>query len=186
MKRARAQFFSALALLFASILSIFAQATVGQKYQIAFADVDGNSLSTADGRVNVVVVTSQANIDKARAVGDRTPDFCLANPSYRMITVVEFETKHTAPIRAVARSVIRHRLNSEAHRLKNRYDKLKITRDARRDVFAVADFDGTIATQLGLKSDAALFHVFVFGKGGELLKQWSEAPNADELEAALR
>jgi hypothetical protein len=167
-------------------MSIVAEPEIGQNYRIGFTDVDGHALSTADGRVNVLVLTSKTNIDKARAVGDRIPDFCLANPGYRMITVLEFETKHTAPIRAVLKSVMRHRLDSEAQRLKKRYDERKITGDARRDVFAVADFDNAIATQLGLKPDAVLFHVFVFGKSGELLKQWSDVPGADELAGALK
>ena len=167
-------------------MSILAQPRTAQAPLSNFADVDGNSFSIADDRINVLVVTSKANIDKAREVGDRTPDFCLANPKYRMVTVVEFESKHSMPIRAVIKSVIRRRLDSEAQRLQKRYQELKITRDARRDVFAVVDFDHAIATQLGLKPDAALFRVFVFGKGGQLIKQWSDVPSSDELGAALK
>ena len=181
-----AQILSTVAVLFVPTMSIFAQGTNAQTYRLNFTDVDGNPLSIGDGRINVVVLTSKASVDKARAVGDRIPDFCLANPAYRMITVVTFETKHSAPIRAVCKSVMRHRLDSEAERLKKRYDVHKITHDARKDVFAVADFDGAIATQLGVKADAALFHVFVFGKTGELLKQWSDVPSTEELTAALK
>ena len=167
-------------------MSILAEPTIGQSYRLDLTDVDGNTLSTADGHVTIVVLTTKANIDKARLVGDRTPDFCLTNPTYRMITVVAFETKHSGPIRAVLKSVMRHRLESEGRRLQTRYDQLKITREARRDVFAVADFDNAVATQLDSKSDAALFRVFIFGRGGELLKQWKDVPNPEELVAALK
>ena len=167
-------------------MSILAEPTIGQSYRIDFTDVDGNTLSTADGHVTIVVLTSKANIDKARLVGDRTPDFCLTNPTYRMITVVEFETKHSAPVRALFKSVIRHRLDSESRRLQARYDQLKIAREARRDVFALADFDNVVAAQLDSKSDAALFHAFVLGRNGELLKQWNDVPDPQELAAALK
>jgi len=167
-------------------LSIFGEATKGETQPLKFIDVDGNALSTADGHFTVLVVSAQANTDKAATVGARIPDFCLGNANYRMITAVSFETKHSAPVRAVLRSAIRHRLDSEAKRLQKRYDEHKISRDARHDVFAVADFDGAIVEQLNLKSDAALFRVFVFGKNGELLKQWNEVPSADELAATLK
>jgi hypothetical protein len=163
-----------------------ADLTVGQNYQISATDVDGNTLSTADGHLTTVVLCSKAKIDEARLVGDRSPDFCLGNPVYRMITVISFETKHSAPTRAVVKSVIRHRLNSEGRHLQTRYDQLKITRDARRDVFAVADFDGTISKQLGAEWAADLFRVFVFGKNGELIKEWSEVPSAEDLATALK
>src|SRR3954471_19785322 len=166
-------------------MSIFSQPAIGQSYRINFTDIDGNTFSTAEGRLTTLVLTSKSNIDKARLVGDRIPDFCLGNPKYRMITVVTFETEHSAPMRGILKSIMRHRLDSEARRLQTRYNQLKLARNARRDVCAVADFDGAIATQLGSKPDAALFHLFVFGKSGELLKQWSEVPGAEELAAAL-
>jgi hypothetical protein len=166
--------------------SILAQPTIGEKYRINLVDVDGNTLSTADGRVTTVVLVNQSNIDKARGVGDRTPDFCLGNPRYRMITVLAFETKHSKPVRMILSSLMRRRLDSEARRLQSRYDQLKIARNARQDVSAVADFDGTIITQLGAQSAADLFRVLVFDRNGELLKQWNDAPTPEQLAAALK
>ena len=165
--------------------SIFPNAAVGQNYSLSFVDVDGNSFSTADGHITTVVLTNQSGIDKTRAVGDRIPDFCLGNPIYRMITVLVFEKAHSKPTRMILNSLMRHRLDSEGHRLQNRYDKLKIARDARHDVSAVADFEGAIAKQLDLTPGGSLFHIFVFGKKGELIRQWEDLPAADELSAAL-
>ena len=167
-------------------MSIFGQATTGESYRINFTDVDGNTSSTADDRHTIVVLTGKTNVDKASAVGDRIPEFCLGNSHYRMITVVAFEPGHGAPIRAVLKSAIRHRLDSEGRRLQERYDQQKIARVARSDVFAVADFDGAITTQLKKKWTTDLFHVFVFGKNGELRKEWSELPSTEELAAALK
>jgi len=179
-KSSRAQIFLAI-VLFAPLMSIF-----GETYRINFTDVDGNALSTADDRTTILVLTSKTNVDKATALGERIPDFCLGNPNYRMITLIAFETNHSAPIRAVLKSAIRHRLDSEGHRLQTRYDQHKIARDARRDVFAAADFDDAITAQLKSKWSPDLFHVFVFGKNGELLKQWSDVPAAEDLAAALK
>ena len=170
----------------APLMSIFGEATVGESYRINFADVDGNALSTADGHITIVVLVGKSNIDKARAVGDRTPDFCLTDSTYRMITVLAFEKKHSKPIRMILTSLMRRRVDSEARQLQTRYDRLKITRDARHDVFAVPDFDGTATIQLGAQPTAALFHVFVFGRNGELLKHWNDVPSAEELAAALK
>ena len=89
-------------------------------------------------------------------------------------------------MRAVLSSLVRHRLESEASRLQLRYDQLKISRNAHQDVFVVADFDGSVTAQLGTKVDPQLFRVFVFGKNGELLKQWNETPSAEDLATALK
>src|SRR2546430_12051483 len=152
-------------------MSIFADLNVGGSYRINFVDVDGNAHSTADGRTIILILTNQANIDKARAVGDRVPDFCVGHSEdYRMITVVAFEKKHSRPVQAILRSLIRRRLDSEARQLQARYDKLKISGDARRDVSAVADFEGTVTAQLDAKWEASPFRIFVFGNSGGLLQ----------------
>ena len=168
-------------------LLILADLEVGKIYRISLTDVDGNSLSTADGHTSVLILTSQANTERARVAADRIPDFCLANPAnYRMFTVLAFEKKHSRPVQAILRSLIRRRLDSEAKRLQTRYDNAKINRTARGDVFAVADFDGAVTMQLDSKWEANLFRVFVFAKNGGLLKQWNDVPTAEELAAALK
>lgn len=83
-------------------------------------------------------------------------------------------------------ALIRRRLDGEGDRLQNRYDKLKISRDTRADVSTVADFDGTIAKQLGSEPGAGLFRIFVFGKGDELVKQSGDVPTAEDLSAVLK
>jgi hypothetical protein len=178
--------FFAIVLLSTSLASTFGEAAVGESYRINFADVDGNALSTADGHITILVLVGKSNIDKAHALGDRTPDFCLANPTYRLITVLAFEKKHSKPVRMILTSLMRRRVDSEARQLQTRYDRLKIARDPRHDVFAVPDFDGAITKQLGEQPAASLFHVFVFGRNGELLKQWSDVPSGEELTAALK
>ena len=169
-----------------STMSILGELTIGQNYRVTFTDIDGDTFSTAEDRITTVVLTSKANVDKAHVLGDRTPDHCLGNPLYRMVTVVSFETKHSRPVRSFLASMIRRRVNSEAKQLQSRYEKLRIARIARQDVFAVADFDGAIAAQLDSKPGSTLFHVFVFGKNGGLLKQWSDLPSAEELAAVLK
>jgi hypothetical protein len=160
--------------------------SVGNTYSINFVDIDGNKLSTADGHVIIVVLTTAADREEARIVGDRVPDFCLGNPAYRMITVVHFTGRHMAIGRRLATAFIRHRVTEAAKRLQARYDEHKISRDAKSDIFVVTDFDGTLASELGQSAGATDFCVFVFGKTGELSAQWHNVPSADELAAALK
>jgi hypothetical protein len=81
---------------------------------------------------------------------------------------------------------VRRHLDEEAKRLQPRYDAKKITHNARDDVFAVVDFDGTVSSQLGGQLETTDFRVFVFGKDGKLLKQWDNVPAADDLAAVLK
>ena len=160
--------------------------STGNTYSISFVDLDGNKLSTADGHSTIVVLTTAADREQARAVGNRVPDFCLGDPAYRMITVVNFTGRHTAIGRRIATAFIRHRMHEAGKRLQARYDSQKISRDAKDDIFVVTDFDGTIASQLGLPAGATDFCVFVFGQTGKLLAQWHSVPSTDELTAVLK
>ena len=160
--------------------------SVGKIYALTFTDVDGNTLSTADGHVSVIVVATLPNIDKARTVGDRVPDYCLGNPTYRMITIVNFRKKRIRPARVILAALVRHRLDAEAQRLQLRYSEKKIARNPRRDVFAVADLDGEAIGQLGARPEGVDFRVFVFGRNGELLRKWSSVPGAKELAAVVK
>jgi hypothetical protein len=160
--------------------------STGKTHSISFVDIDGNKISTADGHVTIVVLTTSADREQARTVGDHVPDFCLGNPAYRMITVIHFTGRHLAIGRRLATAFIRRRVREEAKRLQARYDALKISRDAKSDIFVVTDFDGTLASQLGQSAGATDFCVFVFGQTGELLAQWHSVPSADELAAAVK
>jgi hypothetical protein len=177
-------FTKAVSLLF--VAPLHASLSVGQIYALNFVDVDGQTLSTADGHFSVVVLATTADSEKAHTVGDSAPEYCLGNPSYRMITVLNFTKRHTLLGRKIATLLVRRRLDEEAKRLQPRYDAKKITHNARDDVFAVADFDGTVSSQLGEQPEATDFRVFVFGKDGELRKQWDNVPAADDLAAALK
>ena len=165
---------------------IHGELSTGTTHSISFVDVDGSKLSTADGHITIVVLTTSADREQARTVGDHVPDFCLGNPAYRMITVVHFTHSHMALGRQVATAFIRHRVGEAAKRLQARYDAQKIARDAKSDIFVVADFDGTIASQLGQSAESTDFCVFVFGQAGELLAQWHSVPSTDDLAAAVK
>jgi hypothetical protein len=165
------------------IVSVRGDLSVGETHALKFVDIDGNTLSTIDGHVTVLVLTTRADLPKAQAVGDRIPDFCLGNPAYRMITLVKFG-KHSALVTKFLKSMARRRLDAEGKRLQTRYAANKIARDARHDIFAVVDFDGSVVSQLD--NGSTLFRVFVFNRTGELLKQWDNVPGAVELAETLK
>src|SRR6266705_2354532 len=107
-----------------------------------------------------------------------SPNYCLSNPKYRMITIVRFTRKHGVIVRNVATAFIRHRMQEAAKRLQTRYDAQKIQHDARSDIFVVTDFDGSASAQLEEPAEAAEFRVLVFARDGKLLARWSDVPSA--------
>jgi hypothetical protein len=158
----------------------------GQRYIVKFSDVDCRAISTADGHVTVLVLTTTEDLTQAHVVGDHVPDYCLGNANYRMITVLHFKRRHTRLGRAIAMTLMRHRINEEAKVPHTRYNALKISRPAREDIHIVADFDGSVSAQLGAQPSATGFHVFVFGRDGELLEQWDDVPSAQQLAAVVK
>jgi hypothetical protein len=184
--RALQIFLAAAVLLFGLAGRLHGALSNGQRYTVNFSDVDGRTLSTADGHVTVLVLTTKEDLTRAQAVGDNIPDYCLGNEKYRMITVLKLMKRYTQLGRTVAMTLVRRRVDEQAKRLQVRYEEKKISRPARRDIYVAADFDGSVAIKLGAQPGAIEFHVFVFGPDGELLKQWEDVPTAQELAAALK
>lgn len=158
----------------------------GQIYAFTMTDVDGRTFSTADGRITSLVFTSSNEIAKARKVGDRTPEHCLGNPEFRMVTVLRFEQPHSGPAQAITKALVRQRLAGEARALQIRYKAKNVTHDARQDVICVTDFDGKVGSQLGLADRATSFEVLVLGRKGELLRRWTDVPTKEELAEVLK
>jgi hypothetical protein len=184
--RALQFFFSIGTLIFFLVTSLHGSLSIGATYPLSFVDIDGNKLSTGDGRVTVVVLVTPADREKARTVGDRVPERCLGNPDYRMITIIRFTRRHATIGRRIATALVRHRVNEETRRLQAEYDGKGIRRDARKDVFVGTDFDGLVSSQLGQPEASTDFCVFVFGRNSELLAQWHGVPSAEQLAAALK
>lgn len=178
-------FFLAAALFLLPSTLLHGALSSGVAYSLSFVDINGEKLSTAHGHVTVVVLATPADWEKARTVGDRIPDYCLGNPNYRMITIIRF-TRHFVIGRKIATALVRRRVHQEAKRLQARYDANNLARDARKDIFTVTDFDGSVSSQLGEPAGTSEFCVFVFGRDGELRAQWHGVPSAEQLAAALK
>ena len=157
----------------------------GEQAVAKLTEIDGRTLSIGDGVVTTLILTTRPESNKARVVGDRSPVRCLGNPKYRMVTVVQFAKSTSGTMRYLLTKLALSRLNSEAGRLKLRYRAKNLTTDPRKDIHVVFDFDGGVASQLGLK-DSGTFKVFVFGPDGTLRRQWTAVPDAQELDAALQ
>src|ERR1051325_8679636 len=121
------QFFLSLAtVLVLAVVPANGALSTGNIYSISFVDLDGSKVSTADGHVTIVVLTTPADREQARIVGDHVPDFCLGNPTYRMITIIHFTGRHMAIGRRMATAFVRHRVREETKRLQARYDAPQI------------------------------------------------------------
>jgi len=179
------QFFFVATLLLCFGRSLGADPIVGRTYALNLADVDGNTLGTADGHVTVIVFSRVADLDKARFVGDCVPEYCVGNPAYRFITLVSFARKQGRPSRFVSAILARRRLDAESKRLQPRYAAKKLARNPRGDVFAVLDFDGSAALNLGIGANSSQFQVLVLNGKGELLQRWTNVPTSDQLAAVL-
>lgn len=153
--------------------------------RLTFHDVDGNTLSTADGHVTIITVVTRQNEEQAHAVADQVPDRCVGDPKFRYITVVNFQKKLASPFQGLTRVIIRQRLDAEAQKLRPEYEQKKVGHDPRKDMYVVADFDGSAVSQLGLSSDSNDVAVFVFNGHGKLIQHWTGVPPNESLPNAI-
>jgi hypothetical protein len=179
------QYFFLIALLAATSLQA-ADLRVGNNYQLTFTDVDKRRLSTSDGHVTIISVTTRENEAKAEALGDRIPHQYYGDPKFRLITLVNFQQGIFVPLRGMIMAIIRHRLDSEAKNLQKVYSERKLKRNPRDDIYVVADFDGKAVSQLGIAPKSAEFAVFIFDGRGRLVRRWNEVPSNDALADALK
>jgi hypothetical protein len=159
---------------------------VGNTYPLTFTDVDRHQLSTADGHVTIITVVNRRDEAKAEAVGDRESKLTFADPKFRLITLVNFQQNILPPLRGMVSAIIRHRLDAEAKEIQKSYAERHINRNARDDVYVVADFDGKAVSQLGINPISSEFAVFIFDGHGRLVRRWSDVPSAESMAQALK
>jgi hypothetical protein len=179
------QYFFLIALLAATSLQA-ADLRVGNNYHLTFTDVDKRQLSTSDGHVTIISVTTRENESKAEALGDRIPHRYYGDPKFRLITLVNFQQGIFSPIRGVIMAIIRSRLDAEAKNLQKVYSERKLKRNPRDDIYVVADFDGKAVSQLGIAPKSPEFAVFIFDGRGRLVRRWNDVPSKDAVEEALK
>ena len=159
---------------------------VGNNYPLTFNDVDRHQFSTADGHVTIISVVNRRDEAKAESVGDRVSQISFGDPKVRLITLVNFQQNILPPLRGMVSAVIRHRLDVEAKEVQKSYDERHISRNARGDIFVVADFDGKAVSQLGINPISPEFAVFVFDGRGRLVRRWSDVPSQEALAQAIK
>ncbi len=158
----------------------------GNNYPLTFTDVDRHQLSTADGHITIISVVTRRDEARAQALGDRVSKITLGDPKFRLITMVNFQQNLLPPFWGIASAVIRHRLDVEARDVQKSYAQRRINRNARDDIYVVADFDGKAVSQLGIAPSSSEFAVFVFDGKGRLVRRWNDVPSEDALTQAFR
>jgi hypothetical protein len=158
----------------------------GNNYPLTFTDVDHHQLSTADGHVTVISVIKRSDEAKADTVGERFSQITVGDPKFRLINMVNFQQSIIPPLRGMVSAMIRHRLDTEAKEIQKSYAQRHINRNAREDVYVVADFDGKAVSQLGIDPASSEFAVLVFDGRGRLVRRWNDVPSAEMLSQALK
>lgn len=175
-----------LALAFAAPTAGAVELKVGGNYPLTFTDVDRHPFSTADGHVTIISVVNRRDETKAESVGERVSKISLGDPKVRLITLVNFQQNILPPLRGMVSAVIRHRLDLEAKEVQKSYAARHINRNAREDIFVVADFDGKAVSQLGINPISTEFAVFVFDGKGRLVRRWNDVPSEEALAQATK
>jgi hypothetical protein len=163
-----------------------AELRAGNTYPLTFTDVDRHQFSTADGHVTIISVVNRRDEAKAQSVGDRVSQLSLGDPKIRLITLVNFQQNIIPLLRGMVSAVIRHRLDAEAKEIQKTYVARHINRNARDDIFVVADFDGKPVSQLGINPISPEFDVFIFDGRGRLVRRWSDVPSQEALAQAIK
>ena len=175
-----------LALTLTAISAGAVQLRVGNNYPLTFTDVDRHEFSTADGHITIISVVTRKDEAKAQSVGDRVSKISFGDPKIRLITLVNFQQNIILPFRGMVSAVIQHRLDLEAKEVQKSYAERHINRNARDDIFVVADFDGKAVSQLGINPTSAEFAVFIFDGHGRLVRRWSDVPSQEALAQAIK
>jgi hypothetical protein len=173
---------------FAAIL-FAAPAAIGSSraevYRASLTDVDGNTVSLADGHITVVTIVTRANQHDGRFLGERIPHRYYGNENLRLLVVVNLQRKFFAVLHGFVDGFVRHRLDLEAKRLRPIYEANKVTHDPRHDLHVVTDFESRQSVAFGVPAESSNTVVIVLGRGGEELARWSKLPESEVLADVL-
>lgn len=183
--RAIQYFFVAAASLMSMAVASGRELQPGDTCKWSLTDVDQRRLSSGDGHVTIIVIAGREEAKKARVIGDRVPRPYVGDPKFRFITLINFRGNIFGPFRGLTTGLIRRRLDTEAKRIQQIYTEKGLKRNARQDLFAVADYDGAAVTQFGFSPNYATFTVFVFDENGRVRGRWGDVPSIEALNAAL-
>lgn len=175
-----------LLLIFIAVRAGAIQLHPGNIYPLTFTDVDHHQLSTADGHVTIISVVTRRDEAKADTVGERMSKITFGDSKVRLINLVNFQQSVFSPLRGMVSAMIRSRLDQEAKEVQKKYAELHINRNARDDIFVVADFDGKAVSQLGLAPTSSEFTVFIFDGKGRLVRKWNDVPPPEQLAQAIK
>ncbi len=145
------QFFFA-AMFFVVVTSRAADLEDGKIYHVTFTDVEGRQFALGDGHAILLTVATQQTETKAHLVGRNVPDEFVGDPRYRCVTIINFQNRIPSLLHKIITAVVRHRFHAEADAVQPRYTAKKIEHSPRADLYAVADFDGTIPSEIGYRS----------------------------------
>lgn len=158
----------------------------GNNYPLTFTDVDRRQLSTVDGHVTIISVVNRREEARAETVGRRVSKITFADPKVRFINLVNFQQNILPPFRGMVSAVIRHRLDLEAKEVQKSYAERNINRNAREDIYVVADFDGKAVSQLGMNPTSPDCALFIFDGRGRLVRQWNDVPSEEAVAQAIK
>jgi hypothetical protein len=175
-----------LALMLGAISAGAVELRVGNNYPLTFTGVDRQRFSTADGHVTIISVVNRQDEAKAASVGQRVSKISFGDPKVRLVTLVNFQQNILLPLRGMVNAIIRHRLDQEAKDVQKLYAERHINRNARDDIFVVADYDGKAVSQLGIEPISSGFAVFVFDGRGRLVQRWNDVPDGEALAQAIK
>ncbi len=154
-------------------------------YQVSFTDVEGRQFALGDGRAMLLTIATRETETKAHLVGHNVPDEFIGHPHYRCVTIINFQNKIPSLLRGIITPAVRHVFRTEADAVQPRYTAKKIGHSPRADLYAIADFDGSIVEKLDIDPASNDLAVFVFDGRGRLVRQWHDVPSSEELHAAL-
>jgi hypothetical protein len=164
---------SLLALLLLGILTPICRAQ--SPSPLSVTDADGKVWTlNAPGRVTVIIGNSPASAQAARDCGKALDEF-QGRPDFRALVVVDLRGSLAHFAQGYTRYRMRHDLNAEAVRITPWYRRNHNLSDPRRDIGAVADFDGSVCDPLGWPRDVPGLRVVIFDKTGNVTARFEPA-----------
>lgn len=148
-------------------------------------DVNGNTVSLANGHVTVVSIVNRGNQHDARVVADRVPRRYYGDERLQMIVVGTLQKKIPGLFHNFVLALFRRRVELEARRLQPIYQSRAVKRDPRGDIHLVPDFTGDEAARFDVPISDNRLRVYLLGRDGRVLADWRRIPESEEMAAAL-
>jgi len=153
---------------------------------LALESINGRTARIGEGIPVMVTVIDDKQANAARRAGDLVSDEAIAHRQILQVTVVNFQNRLQPSMHRISKAQMELDLKKAATRLVPIYRRLGVSHSPNDDLYAIADFDGSVSGKLGVDSAQDPVVVLLYDGRGRPVARFNGVPGPTQFARHLQ